>query len=512
MNYFKKHWKGELSLPVSYWINIVLVNLLFFYITEYIAIRIKHPIFIIKFIIISNIIFHFTIYLWQIIGTWRCSKKYINNGKKFWARIVRVIIIISTLFIVPRYLRLNKLQEANFEEISKLDYKIDIVEKESKIHLIGGMKFGLSKEIQKLLDNNEKITGIIIDSHGGLIYEGYKLAEIIEKYNLNTYSIIECSSAATIAFIAGKERYISNETKMGFHNPFSILEIRKDIHLNAIETNTARKQNKFSKSDYLKYLQKHGVTNNFIDKLENLSSKDLFYPTINELIESNIINGIQKSNIILNQGEQEKPNLSSLINNWMNVYIPDICTFEIAQTLEIQGGFYKEFSNNFLEKNYEITSNPERVVMQPKGINEFNASSLSNYCRFIIETEISDEPLLELTDPIYLSEDELIIYEEIIRESIEEGMKLMQSSGIEMKIIDWNGIRVSHLNNVDALEIGYTRQLKQNPYVFVRMFKVFNKNRIHTITVSYRISEKKLWDEDLNKMLNSINFIETKNN
>lgn len=510
MNYFIKHWKGELSLPVSYWINIVLVNLIFFYITEYIAIRIKHPLFIIKFMIISNIFFHFTIYLWQIIGTWKCSKKYINNGKKFWARIVRIIIIISTLFIIPRYWRLDKLQEANFEEINKLDYTIDVVKADSKIHLIGGMKFGLSKEIQKLLDNNENITGIIIDSYGGLIYEGYKLAEIIEKNNLNTYSLIECSSAATIAFLAGKERYISNETKMGFHNPFNILDIRKDFHLNALELNTARKQNKLSKSDYLNYLQKHGVPMNFIEKLENYNSTDLVYPTIEELLKFNIINGIQESRTILNKGEQEKPNLSSLINNWMNFCIPDICIFELAPSLEIQDGFYKEFNNTISEKVLEITHNPERVVLQPKGVNEFEESALSHYCRFIIETEIFDEPLFKLTDSIVLTDDELLFFEEIIRSSVEDGMKQMRASGIDMKILEWNRLKINNLNNFDALEFSYTRQLDQNPNVFVKTYKVFNRNKMHTVTVSYRISEKKLWAQDLNKVLNSINFIDSK--
>jgi len=510
MNYFIKHWKGELSLPVSYWINIVLVNLIFFYITEYIAIRIKHPLFIIKFMIISNIFFHFTIYLWQIIGTWRCSKKYINNGKKFWARIVRIIIIISTLFIIPRYWRLDKLQEANFEEINKLDYTIDLVDEESKIHLIGGMKYGLSDKIQDLLINNEKITGIIIDSYGGLIYEGYELAEIIEKYNLNTYSVIECSSAATIAFIAGKKRYLNFDTKMGFHNPFSILEIRKDLHLTALELNTAKKQNKISKSDYLNYLREHEITKNFIDKLEVNDSKDLFYPTIDELKESGIITGIQKNNINLNEEIQEKSNLTSLINNWINVCIPNICIFEISPSFEIQEGFYKEFNNTISEKVLEITHNSERVVLQPKGLNEFDESALSNYCRFIIETEISDEPLFELTDSIVLTEDELIFFEEIIRSSIEDGMKQMRASGVDMKILEWNHLKISNLNNVDVFEFSYTRQLNQNPHVFVRIYKVFNRCKIHTITVSYRISEKKLWDEDLNKMLNSIHFIESK--
>jgi len=510
MGYFVKHWKGKLSLPISFWVNFLSLNIIFFYVTELIAIRITHPYHRIDFILISYIIYYVAIYPWQVIGNWRCSNIGIYDGKKFWALIVRIIIIISMLFIIPKFINLKNIQEINNEEISKLDYTIDLVDDESRIHLIGGMKYGVTEEIQELLINNDKITGIIIDSYGGLIYEGYKLAEIIEKYNLNTYSIIECSSAATIAFIAGKERYINFETKMGFHNPFSIIDIRKDYDLNALELNTIRKQNKLSKSDYLNYLYEHGISNNFIDKLVNYNSKDLLYPTIDELIESKIITEVQSKRTILNNTERGNPNLTSLIDNWVNVYIPDICRFEMSPSFEIQKGFYKEFNNTIREKWFKVTDNPERVVLQPKGINEFNETSLKHYCRFIIETEISDDPLFELTDSIVLTEDEQLFFEEIIRESIEDGMKQMRSQGVEMKILEWNCLKISNLNNVDVFEISYIRQLNQNPHVFVSIYKVFNRNKIHTITASYRISEKKLWDEDLKKMLNSIHFIESK--
>jgi hypothetical protein len=510
MDYFVNHWKGKLSLPVSYWVNIVILNIIFFYVTESIAIRIKHPYRIIDFILISSVIYYFTIYLWQIIGNWRCSKRYINDGKKFWASIVRIILIISTFFIIPRFLNLLKLREVNYDEINKLGYTIDLVDEGSKIHIIGGMKYGLSDEIQDILEKNEKIKGIIIDSYGGLVYEGYKLAEIIKRNNLNTYSIIECSSAATIAFIAGTERFIINETKMGFHNPFSILDLRKDFQLNALELNTARKQKKLSKSDYLNFLHKNRIADNFIMKLENYDSKDLFYPTIDELTESGIITGVQSKSTVLIKQEWTNPNLTSLINNWINVSIPDVCIFEISPAFEIQEGIFKELNNTISEKVLEITHNRERVVLQPKGVNEFDESALNNYCRFIIETEFSDEPLFELTDSIVLTEDELLFFEEIIRSSIEDGMKQMRASGVDMKILEWNRLKIFNLNNIDALEFSYTRQLNQNPHVFVKIYKVFNRNKIHTITVSYRISEKKLWSVDLNNMLNSIQFIESK--
>ena len=55
MNYFKKHWKGELSLPLSYWVNFILVNVLIIYIIEYLSNKITHPFYSIKFIILLKV-------------------------------------------------------------------------------------------------------------------------------------------------------------------------------------------------------------------------------------------------------------------------------------------------------------------------------------------------------------------------------------------------------------------------------------------------------------------------
>jgi hypothetical protein len=49
--------------------------------------------------------------------------------------------------------------------------------------------------------------------------EAEKLYETIKSRNLATYTSSRCYSACTIAFIAGHERWLKQNAKLGFHAP-----------------------------------------------------------------------------------------------------------------------------------------------------------------------------------------------------------------------------------------------------------------------------------------------------
>ena len=56
---------------------------------------------------------------------------------------------------------------------------------------------------------------------------------------------------------------------------------------------------------------------------------------------------------------------------------------------------------------------------------------------------------------------------------------------------------------MSALLISYKRQLNDKPYVHVEAYKFFDDDKVHSLTLSYRISEKKLWEDNLNLILKS---------
>jgi hypothetical protein len=97
LDFVKELWRGNASLPFSYWVVAVIGNALFAiadrildgagyynYITE------EKLIFIWAFIIISTAYFLFT-----VVCVWRSATKY--EGKPVWAILAKIAMVLGTL-------------------------------------------------------------------------------------------------------------------------------------------------------------------------------------------------------------------------------------------------------------------------------------------------------------------------------------------------------------------------------------------------------------------------------
>lgn len=286
IRYFQKHWRGELSLPVSFWVNLFLVNVFLNFFIAWLGhdIFIKNPVILARFFTISCALELLFIYPWQIIGLWRSCKRYIRiSGKTFWARAVQVLIILGIVATLGN-LNLNwSLYKGNYHLAFIRDefanYTLKLEKNNTLLHLQGNLGFGVSKEVSKILKNNPGIEGIILDSSGGRIYEGRKLAKLITKYSLNTYSLEGCYSAATISFIAGEKRFLGIGANLAYHQYQNQEGFDSSISLKA------------EQSKDILFFQQQGVKDEFTKKMFNTPSNDFWYPTIDEMINANVIHG-----------------------------------------------------------------------------------------------------------------------------------------------------------------------------------------------------------------------------
>ncbi len=288
ISYIRKHWRGELSLAVSFWINLFLLNiviLLFWALLGYSEI-LENPVISARVVLVFYAFAILIVYPWQIIGLWRsCNNHIKKSGKRFWPRTAQVLVvlgIIGTLVNLnsywPTYKSLFRLAFVKGEFES---YTIKLEKNDTLIHLQGGLGFGVSDEVAKLLKKYPEVKGIILDSIGGRIYEGRKLAKLISAYGLDTYSLKGCYSAATIAFIAGEKRFLGMEANLAFH------QYKMDYEGLDAFANTEEEQAK----DLLLFRQQ-GVKSEFIERLFETSHDDLWYPTVDEMLDAGVIHGI----------------------------------------------------------------------------------------------------------------------------------------------------------------------------------------------------------------------------
>lgn len=288
VNYIKKHWHGELSLAVSFWINLFLLN---------VAIRLLNALFLYSGIIENPVVVArvsliyaglvlLIVYPWQIIGLWRsCNHHIEKSGKRFWPRTVQVLVVLGLI------LSLGKLETSwpiykdffriGFQKDEYGNYTLKLEKNNTLIYLQGALSFGVSKDVTKLLKKYPEVEGIILDSYGGRIYEGRELAKIISAYGLDTYSLKGCYSAATTAFIAGKNRFLGMGANLAFHQyKMGYKSLGTLVDLEAEQAKD------------LLIFQQQGIQSEFLEKLFGASSDDLWYPTVDEMLDAGVIHGI----------------------------------------------------------------------------------------------------------------------------------------------------------------------------------------------------------------------------
>ena len=192
---------------------------------------------------------------------------------------------------------------------------------------------------------------------------------------------------------------------------------------------------------------------------------------------------------------------------WETVSIPGICTFQIPPTVEIQKGTYKRINDQFKKMVLEISESPDRVIAQPKGINDFDPVALKKYCRIIVKTERGTKgDYVKLDEPLLVSEAELKEFDEERKNQVEQETAILNAKGIKRTILSWQPAKITRVNGVDVLVISHTRSINDAPSVLVQVYMIQNNDFMHLIAISYRESEKDIWADDLGKVINTFKF------
>ena len=133
-----------------------------------------------------------------------------------------------------------------------------------------------------------EVKGIVLDSRGGVLYEGRALAELIRERKLNTYSLKKCSSSCVIAFVSGEKRYMGVNSKLGFHQPHHDLDSEAKIMISEEDI-------KRTYEEYSLEFKNSSVNKDFIARMFGAPSNDMWYPQINELIDANVVHEVIES-------------------------------------------------------------------------------------------------------------------------------------------------------------------------------------------------------------------------
>jgi hypothetical protein len=301
-NYIIQHWWGKISLTRAFWVNLVLVFIVLQIAQQFLFPPfIENEVAVTSVVIIYLIVVKLIIYPWQLVGVLRvCNHCIRTDSGRAWANVAQIALVASlaatlvTALDTYQSLQIFK-QDLIHSGIPREEplYSLDLIEGGSLIHLRGPFEIGITNKVEELIGRNSGISGIILDSEGGQIYEGRGLARVIREHGLRTFSLDHCLSSCTTAFIAGTERTLGTNARLGFHQykTYSIIpsvdvdnEQAKDVAI----------------------FVKQGVSPQFLEKMFNQPPQGMWWPEIDELLDAGVVQHISDNFGDNNPGASEE--------------------------------------------------------------------------------------------------------------------------------------------------------------------------------------------------------------
>jgi hypothetical protein len=278
--YFARHWRGELSLPVSYWLNGVLGGIVVGLLIAGLGIVLAwqdNAKWLAAFDDTWLLIFPFT--AWQAVGVWRSATRYKRSGRSFWGGAAKIMVVIGALQAAI-FASVRAPQFAAIFEIVTGDSEIGphqfhVLADGKMLEFSGGITFGVAREMEGFLDATSGVETVWLNSSGGHTLEAQKMSDIIKARGLSTLVAQDCLSACTIVFLGGKERYLLSSARLGFHQT-AFRGMTTAERLDVITQEVER-------------LQRFGLSKAFAERANDAPPSGMWYPDKEELLREHVV-------------------------------------------------------------------------------------------------------------------------------------------------------------------------------------------------------------------------------
>src|SRR6202163_1173982 len=284
-NYLVRHWRGELSLPVSYGLNAPVGGRVVVLVIGAMAYLINwqgdaEPVVWLSTLIASWILAAL-LTIWQAVGIWRAAIRYRQSGKDFWGGVAQMLTVAGLLVFPYDFATVGAPQLAGIYEIVSGDahvgpHEFHVLANGQTLEFSGGITFGVTQELERFLDAMAGVRTVRLNSNGGRILEAQRMSDLISSRNLATFVARDCLSACTIVFLGGKERFMLPTARLGFHQPAFRSMTASDRHA-AIATERQRLQQRF------------GLSAAFAARANSAPPGGMWYPDKDELMRERVV-------------------------------------------------------------------------------------------------------------------------------------------------------------------------------------------------------------------------------
>jgi hypothetical protein len=285
INYLVRHWRGELPLGHSYWINGVLASLTIFVIAQLINGLGGGETLSLPGLAAAGIGFYLLSILlstWQIVGIWRAASRHVERGgKPIWGALAKIAVAFGVINLIQVIGTNMTPQVIEFAKIISGDaeippYEIVTLPRADELEFRGGLRAGAAKALERSLNSNQQAHVLHINSPGGRLQEARAMTRLVQDRKLITYTSDQCLSAATLVFIAGQERVIGGRARLGFHR--------------ALLPGATRAQQLLTDKIVGELMRSAGISAEFIQKVLATPNESMWFPSADELRHAGVAN------------------------------------------------------------------------------------------------------------------------------------------------------------------------------------------------------------------------------
>jgi len=285
-HYLGDHFRGKLSLAVSFWVNFIVLALALYLagatLHDLAAADRRYVSAFLAFILLNTVI-----YAWQVGGVWRATERALQEHVWFfWVRGAQLVVVLSVALILGQFLAFAHLATRKEPPDAGLEpgrgYTLTLSPDAGMVELSGTIGFGITHDMTRLLAGHGSVHSVSLNSPGGLVSEARGLAKLVARHGLATYSAGTCSSACTQVYISGERRFLGPRARLGFHS------YRLDSPYSGIFMDPVTEQ----RND-LTLFRERSVVAGFLDRILATPPDTIWYPTHEELLAAGVVHEIR---------------------------------------------------------------------------------------------------------------------------------------------------------------------------------------------------------------------------
>ena len=222
--------------------------------------------------------------VWWNVGVWRSTQRWFSAERSLIIGILAAAIAMTTILYT-----LGNLgdRDQHFTALSYATFAVDLDPKPTlvisadgrRLRLSGEIGIGTTLKVRSFLNRNVSIVGIELSSPGGRVVEGFALARLIEQRSLDTYVGQSCASACVLVFAGGHQRLVAPSASFGLHR--SGVSWRHEDR--GLTTEDIRMRD---------YFLARGVESDFVRRGLVPPMHEIWVPSFNEVIASNLATGV----------------------------------------------------------------------------------------------------------------------------------------------------------------------------------------------------------------------------